>query len=58
VGGKMKKVLTSAVAIICLLLLGFLSSVFAYRVWVEKDGNKLVIAWGLPQRKTLMSLSG
>jgi len=47
----MKKVLVSAVAIICLLLSGFVSSVFAHHVWVEKEGDKFVVAWGDAPKK-------
>jgi len=47
----MKKVLISTVAIICLLLSGFLSSAFAHHLWVEKEGDKFVIGWGHPPKK-------
>jgi len=47
----MRKVLVSAVAIICLLLSGFLSSAFAHHVWVEKEGDKFVVAWGDAPKK-------
>jgi nickel transport protein len=47
----MKKVLTSAVAIICLLLPGFLSLAFAHHLWVEKEGDKFIIGWGHPPKK-------